>query len=306
MHNHSVSTRQITKVFGLIGRNVAYSWSPLIHNTAFEVLGLPFVYTIFDIATPELVGDALKGGRALGIAGYSVTIPYKKTVVPLLDRISPEALAIGAVNAIVNDNGKLHGYNTDIAGFAAPLLPHAGSIRGGTVCIFGNGGAALAAVEAFRLHCEPSSVLLVVRERAKADAMLENYAYRDLVTPILSEEVARPEGQRLIEACRVIVNATPIGTTGRNDAVRTILPPGTGLLHAGQIVYDMVYNPLETQLLADARAAGAVTISGIEMLLGQAVIAFQLWTGMEMPIDRVRSSVLAEIEKKSSGNAGLP
>lgn len=295
-----MSKRQAIKLFGLIGKNVDYSWSPLIHNTAFQALELPCVYTIFNIATPELVGDALTGSRALGIAGFNVTIPYKKTVVPFLDELSPEAEAISAVNTIVNENGRLTGHNTDIAGFAAPLMPMAERIHGKPACIFGNGGAALAAVEAFRRHFAPSSVRLMVRNLEKADAMLEGYAHRDLVEPCLTSELDEVNGERLLGECGVIVNATPIGTAGRSDAIRSVVPPGRKLLHEAQIVYDMVYNPLKTPLLADARAAGATTISGIEMLIGQAARSFSIWTGQEMPIDTVRNTVLAEIERSGA------
>lgn len=290
-----VSSRQAKKVFGLIGRNVDYSWSPLIHNTAFEKLGLPCFYTIFNISGPELIADALHGARALGISGFNVTIPYKKTVVPYLDELSPEALAIGAVNTIVNDNGRLSGYNTDIEGFASPLKPWSDRIRGTRVCIFGNGGAALAAVEAFRLFFEPSSVLLFVRDLDKADDMLEGYLHRDLVTPCFTDELEQAAGARLLRECSVVVNATPVGTAGRPDTGRSVVPAGKDLLQPGQIVYDMVYNPLETRLLADARTAGAKTVSGIEMLIAQAARAFSIWTGQEMPVDEVRELLMREI-----------
>jgi len=292
-----VSNSRSKKIFGLIGRHVDYSWSPLIHNTAFEALDLPCAYTIFNIPSPEMIGDALRGSRALGIAGFSVTIPYKKTVVPFLDELSPEALSIGAVNAIVNDNGRLVGYNTDIDGFAAPLLPMAESIRNKPVCIFGNGGAALAAVESFRRHFSPSSILLEVRDRQKAEDMLEEYKYRDIVTICSGREIDQPSCSKNIRDCRVIVNATPVGTAGRVEHGHNILPTGHGLLHSGQIVYDMVYNPLETPLLADARAAGATIVPGIEMLIAQAARSFSIWTGEKMPVDLVRQTVLAAIEK---------
>lgn len=295
-----MSNSQSKKIFGLIGRHVDYSWSPLIHNTAFEALGLPCVFTIFNIPSPEMIGDALRGSRALGIAGFSVTIPYKKTVVPFLDELSPEALSIGAVNAIVNDNGRLVGYNTDIDGFAAPLLPMVETIRNKPVCIFGNGGAALAAVESFRLHFSPSSILLEVRDRQKAEDMLEEYKYRDIVTICSGREIDQPSCSKSIRDCRVIVNATPVGTAGRVEHGHNILPTGHGLLHDGQIVYDMVYNPLETPLLADARAVGATIVPGIEMLIAQAARSFSIWTELEMPVDLVRKTVLAEIEKSGA------
>ncbi|NTU52935.1 MAG: shikimate dehydrogenase [Chlorobiaceae bacterium] len=291
---------QTTKVFGLLGKHVDYSWSPLIHNTGFNTLGLPCIYTIFNIASQELVGDALRGSLALGISGFNVTIPFKKTVVPFLDELSPEARVIGAVNTIVNNNGRLIGHNTDIAGFAAPLLPMAESIRNKPVCIFGNGGAALAALEAFRLRFSPSSVLLMVRDMQKAEAMLEEYAYRDLATLCPAREIDQPACSKKIRECRVVVNATPVGTAGRCDHVHNILPTGHGVLHEGQIVYDMVYNPPETPMLADARSVGAMTIPGIDMLIAQAARSFFIWTGQELPLDIVRKTVLAEIAKNGA------
>lgn len=299
-----MSTRHARKVFGLIGRNVDYSWSPLIHNTGFEALDLPCIYTIFNIALPELVGDAINGARALGMPGFNVTIPYKKTVVPFLDELSPEALAIGAVNTIVNNNGRLSGHNTDIAGFASPLRPWADRIHGRRVCIFGNGGAALAAVEAFRIFFRPSSILLFVRDLHKAREMLERYEHRKLVTPCLTSDLDLPIGGQQLQECSVIVNATPIGTSGRCDSARTVVPAGRELFHPGQIVYDMVYNPLETSLLADARAAGADTVSGIEMLIAQAARSFFIWTGREMPIDTVRGALMREIALAASDTRG--
>lgn len=284
-----------TKVFGLIGKHVDYSWSPLIHNTAFEALGLPCIYTIFNVASPELIADALKGSRALGISGFNVTIPFKKTVVPHLDDLSAEALAIGAVNTIINDNERLIGHNTDIAGFAAPLLPFAESIRNKPVCIFGNGGAALAAIEAFRRYFNPSSVLLMVRDMQKAESVLEEYPYRDIVSLRPAREIDQPECSTRIRDCRVIVNATPVGTAGKVEHGHNLLPDGHGLLNEGQIVYDMVYNPLETSLLADARAVGAITVPGIEMLIAQAARSFFIWTGQEMPLNTVRTTVLTAI-----------
>ncbi|HHE07964.1 MAG TPA: shikimate dehydrogenase, partial [Chlorobaculum parvum] len=160
---------------------------------------------------------------------------------------------------------------------------------------------ALAAVEAFRLHFRPSSVRLMVRNLEKAETMLDGYAHRELVEPCLTAELDTPDGERLLGECRVIVNATPIGTAGRTDAIRSVVPPEYHALHEGQIVYDMVYNPLETPLLAEARAAGATAVSGIEMLIGQAARSFSIWTGREMPIETVRNTVLSEIEKSGAG-----
>ncbi len=159
--------KRATKILGLIGRAVDYSYSPLIHNRACSLLGLDYHYTIFNIAEPCMIGDALRGAKALGIAGFNVTIPYKKTVVPFLDALSEEAASIRAVNTIVNEGGKLIGHNTDIAGFAAPLLPYRESITDKNLSIFGGGGAALAAIEALNRFFSPKEILLFVRDKKK-------------------------------------------------------------------------------------------------------------------------------------------
>jgi shikimate dehydrogenase len=282
------------KILGLIGRGVDYSYSPLIHNTALEETGLPYYYTLFNIADKSLLCDALRGAVALGIAGFNVTIPYKQAVVPFLDELTPEASSIQAVNTIVNTNGRLSGHNTDIAGFASPLLPYRKEISGKTVCIFGCGGAALAAIEAFRLFFSPSEILLFVRGIEKADLMLENYASRDAVTTLFVNELYTGNREFLerLRRCAVVVNATPVGTKGRTDDINSIIPLDAGLIHKGQVVYDMVYNPFETPLLAAAKKAGAEAVPGIEMLIAQAARSFELWTGSAMPVEAVRRKVL--------------
>jgi len=284
-----------TKIYALLGRGVDYSYSPLIHNCAFRELGLPCHYTVFNIAEPDLVQDALRGARALGIAGFNVTIPYKKTVVPFLDELSVGAASIQAVNTIVNEYGKLVGHNTDIDGFAAPLLPYWKSITGKTISIFGGGGAALAAIEAFNRFFTPAEILLFVRDPEKARSLLHESGY-DCSVPITIIAQDTPEK---IRNSRVIVNATPVGTRGgKGDS--SIIPLDRELLHPDQIVYDMVYNPLNTPLLQAAQIAGATTISGIEMLIGQAERSFTLWTNMKMPIDAVRAALLQEIQEQQS------
>jgi shikimate dehydrogenase len=281
-----------TKILGLIGRAVDYSYSPLIHNTACRALGLSYHYTVFNIADPDLIHDALRGAQALGIAGFNVTIPYKKTVVPFLDTLSGEASSIQAVNTIVNEKGKLTGHNTDIAGFAAPLLPFQESITGKTVSIFGGGGAALAAIEAFNRFFAPKEILLFVREPEKTRSLLEESGYDK--TAFIT--ILRSDNTIKIRESRVIVNATPIGTHGSDSDGKCIIPLDQELLHSDQIVYDMVYNPLDTPLLHAAKHSGATTISGIEMLIGQAELSFTLWTGMKMPINAVREALLQEIQ----------
>jgi shikimate dehydrogenase len=285
------------KILGLLGRAVDYSYSPLIHNTACELLRLPYYYTIFNIADPEMVGDALHGAKALGIAGFNVTIPYKKTVVPFLDELSKEAASIQAVNTIVINDGKMIGHNTDIMGFALPLQPYASAINGKRVAIFGSGGAALAAIEAFRSFFTPKEILLLVRNPAKASILFEESdVHNTIPVTIISQD-----NTEIIKECLVIVNATPIGTQGReSDGINSIIPLAGELLNSRQIIYDMVYNPLKTPLLKAADLAGATTISGIEMLIGQASRSFTLWTGEPMPVEAVKSILMHEIDQRTN------
>jgi shikimate dehydrogenase len=285
-------------IYGLIGRAVDYSLSPLIHNTAFSLLGIEACYTIFNIASEEEVPVAVDGMRALGIAGCNVTIPYKATVVPSLDALSDDARSIGAVNTIVNENGRLTGHNTDIAGFAAPLLPHKAAILGRPAVLFGNGGAALAAIEALMRHFSPSSLTVFVRDPVTAKERLLPYIKRGFVQLARQDDLFRGQ-ESAMKTCRdaaLIVNATPKGTYGRPDSGESIVPTDAGLFHNGQTVYDMVYNPEHTPLLTAAKAAGAGTIPGIAMLLAQAARSFQLWTGHEMPSRDIEPIVLHELQ----------
>jgi len=293
------------KILGLIGRAVDYSWSPLIHNTASELLGLPYDYRIFNVADPDQLRTLLLNAVDQGIAGFNVTIPYKKTVLPFLDELSIEASTIGAVNTIVIRDGKMTGHNTDIEGFATPLKPFASRIKGKPVALFGSGGAALAATEAFRQYFNPSQIILFIRDILKTRNNLKDYINGDIVILRFMNDVISGNGECIEElrACTVVVNATPIGTKGRNnDPIMSIVPLDRELIHKGQIVYDMVYNPLETPLLLEAKRKGATTISGIEMLIGQAALSFALWTGKAMPVDAVKKVIMRKIKEKEQMN----
>ena len=282
------------KILGLIGRNISYSCSPYIHNTAAEALDLPYYYTIFNIPSPGLVPSALEGAKALGIAGFNVTIPYKQTVVACMDELSPEAETVCAVNTIVNDNGTLIGYNTDIAGIVTPLEPHKPFIDGQPAGIFGNGGAAMAAVEALSTRFKPSVINLFVRNREKGHQLCRQYQDKTPLTPLSIHPL---DDYTTLAKCRLIINATPIGTTGVDSGYNNcIIPCGTGAIHSNQIIFDMVYNPLETGLLRMAREAGAVTIPGIDMLVSQASRSFEIWTGRTMPVSSVRTKLQEMLE----------
>ncbi|MCW8798058.1 MAG: shikimate dehydrogenase [Prosthecochloris sp.] len=283
----------ITSILGLIGRNVNYSYSPFIHNTAAEMLRLPFYYTIFNIADARQIPDALNGMRALGIAGLNVTIPYKQVVTEYVDTLSAEAQAVGAVNTIVNNNGRLSGCNTDIAGVSHPLKPYKERLHQSPAGIFGNGGAALAAVEALRRDYHPSAIRLFVRDPDKGLALAEQVHAKHPEAPI---EIFKIDAYDAIRDCHLLINATPIGTKGVQTAGNSaLLPQEQKLLHDGQIIFDMVYNPLRTPFVNMAAEAGAVVIPGVEMLIAQAAESFCLWTGETMPVDSIREKLLKKL-----------
>lgn len=286
------------KILGLIGKNVDYSYSPFIHNTAAEILQLPYHYTIFNIPSPELLPTALEGAKALGIAGFNVTIPYKQDVVACMDTLSPEAAAVGAVNTIVNNEGILAGHNTDIAGIVIPLEPYRHLIENRPVGIFGNGGAAMAAVEALSGTFHPSVIHLFTRNREKGSELCHHFQGKSLS---ISFSLHQLDDYAALSHCRLLINATPIGTKGLDLGYdNCVIPDGTEALHGDQIVFDMVYNPMETRLLERARLAGAQTIPGIDMLVGQASRSFEIWTGKTMPCESIKKRLLKMLATDSS------
>jgi len=233
-----------TKLIGIVGYPVGHSLSPNIHNRAFEMENLDFVYLKFP--TPN-VEDFFDNARELGISGFSVTIPHKTAVIPFLDEVSPEAREIGAVNTVTLRDGKWIGDNTDVYGVQAALASVGFDLNEKTVVILGAGGASKAAVAALR--------------NAKKVEVLSR---RDI-----------PNASNL--ACDLLINATPIGMFPMVDS-----SPVTGPI-PGKVVFDMVYNPPVTRLLRSAIDQGKTVIQGTTMFLAQAARQFEIWTGHRAP-----------------------
>jgi shikimate dehydrogenase len=271
-----------TQLCGLLGNPVEHSLSPAIHNAAFQKLGLNFVYLAFRV---EQIGEAIRGIRALGnLRGLSVTIPHKVTVIPHLDDIEPTASHIGSVNTIVVENGKLTGYNTDASGALRALIDAKISLRGERVLLLGSGGAARAI--SFALIREASIGPLTIlgidhnERRALAEALRTKTGHDVADAPLTTESLAAA-----IPSHAVLLHCTPVGM---HPKVSESCVPA-GLLKPHLAVMDIVYNPLETQLLRDARANGCRTVKGLEMFLNQAVAQFELWTGRPAPSDVMRA-----------------
>ncbi len=251
-----------TRVAAVIGSPVRHSLSPALHNAGFASTGVDWVYTAFDVA-PGAAGAALDAMRVLGLGGLSVTMPHKEAVADLVDELDPAAAALRSVNTVVPiGDGRLKGFSTDGAGFVASLAAQHAEIAGKEVGVLGAGGAARAIIDAL-VRAGAAKIIVVNRSTERAAAVVD-----------LAGGIGRVGGPDDIGACDIVVNATSVGM-GSDD-----LPCDVDVLHSGQVVADIVYHPRRTALLAAADNAGARTVEGLGMLVHQAVLQQQLWTGV--------------------------
>ncbi len=262
-----------------------------MHNAAFEILKLDYAYLAFDVV-PQYLMEALQGIVALGIAGVNVTVPHKEAVIPLLDDLSSEARAIGAVNTIVNEGGKLSGHNTDLYGFVEMMKPLQRAIEGEEVSVIGAGGAARAVVYGLMTHFRPKVIHLLNRSLERANSLREFFAGSTGIGQIDVVDLYMPSAEAVLTQSTLIVNTTPLGMAPKIDDC-PIREPGT--LKKGQVLVDLVYNPPDTKLLRLGKLSGATTVSGVEMLLHQGARSFELWTNKKMPVDAVRRTLYAHL-----------
>jgi len=278
-----------TKICAIIGDPVEHTMSPAMHNAAFQKMGLDYLYIPFRVA-PEQLPQAVAGLNALNVAGFNVTIPHKVAVMPLLDGLDPLAEKIGAVNTVVNEDGKLRGYNTDGDGFYRVLLEQGFSPQGKNVVLMGAGGAARAI--AYTL-AEKDARLTILNRRQELD-WAENIA-RFILDDLNKEVKVFELGDiaKVLPGADLLVNATSVGMSpADNDS-----PVPAPLLEKVPVVFDIVYNPLKTRLLKEAAAAGVQTISGIDMLAWQGALAFEKWTGKAAPVDLMRQEAVKMLER---------
>jgi shikimate dehydrogenase len=278
-----------TRTCAIVGDPVEHTLSPAMHNAAFRETGLDYIYVAFTVKPGDLAG-AVAGMRALGMPGMNVTIPHKVNVIPLLDRLDPLAEKIGAVNTIVNESGILTGYNTDASGFLRAMVENGVRPDGKTVVTLGSGGAARAV--SFTLADNGATPVILNRpsgiERAKHLALTVAET-----TGIKTEalELDRENLEKVLEDADILVNATSVGMSP--DTEKSPVP--ADLLKPGLVVYDIVYSPVKTRLLQDAEAAGAETVSGIDMLVWQGAMAFELWTGKKPPVEVMKNEVMKRL-----------
>ncbi|HUO47734.1 MAG TPA: shikimate dehydrogenase [Acidimicrobiales bacterium] len=267
-------------VVGVIGDPVGHSLSPLLHNAAFDALGLDWVSVGFPVAAGG-VPDAFAGIRALGIVGLSVTMPHKQAAAVAVDECTPLARRLGAVNCVVRDGDRLVGDSTDGPGFVAALRRGAGFDPAGARCVvLGAGGAARAVIAALA-DAGAASVVVVNRTRASAEE-----------AALLAGEAGTVGEAAAIEEAALLVQATPVGMAlgAETDGQ---LPVDEALLHEGLVVADLVVHPLRTPLLAAAEARGARPVNGLGMLVHQAALALERWTGRPAPVEAMWAAAAA-------------
>ncbi|MBS3029214.1 MAG: shikimate dehydrogenase [Dolichospermum sp. DET50] len=277
-----------TKLLGVIGHPVEHSLSPLMHNAALAKLGLDYVYLPFPIA-PENLERAIAGFASMGVVGFSITIPHKQAILPLLSEISPIAQAIGAVNTVTRQGNKWIGTNTDVEGFIAPLQTtyHQDWSQKKAV-ILGNGGAARAVV-AGCIQLGLAEIHVVGRNLQKLQAFSQSWQNSLYADKFQVHEW--PELPNLIPQANLLVNTTPIGMYPHVEE-SPLNRQEISYLPGDAIVYDLIYIPKPTKFLHLAEKQGAIIIDGLEMLVQQGAAALKIWLQQEtVPVTEMRQAL---------------
>jgi shikimate dehydrogenase len=280
-----------TAVYGVIGDPIVHTLSPAMQNAAFEAAGLDAAFLAFHVPTGG-AESAVRGMRSLGIRGLNVTMPHKDAVLPFLDEADETAQVLGSANTIFNESGRLRGFNTDGAGAHRALEESGVVLAGKKLVLIGAGGAAKAV--AYTLAREVSELVILNRTASKTEALAQiiNEKFRKKVTlASLSPE----DIQKSLRDAAILVNATAVGM--RPHQKESLVK--RAWLRPGLTVMDIVYDPVETQLAKDAKAAGAQVISGLEMLLHQGAASFEIWTGRTAPVAVMRQALLKEVKSGS-------
>jgi len=283
----SISTS--TQLCAVIGNPVAHSLSPALHNAAFDALGLDYVYTAFRV---EDLKSAIAGMRALeNFRGMSVTIPHKIEVIDYLDEVGDIDRSIGSINTVINEKGRLCGFGTDGPGALKAILDAGVNPDDSNVLMLGAGGASRAI--AFTLARSASIRKLVMTDIN--EPMLRALAadLRSGTNVAVEADLLGPDtiAARVSEA-DIIINCTPVGMHPNEDS--SLVPPA--LFRRGQVVFDVVYTPLETKLLKEAASKGCIVISGVEMFVNQAVLQFEMFTGADAPVDVMRKVLMERLK----------
>lgn len=274
----------VKKLFAVLGDPIGHSMSPLMHNDLFSYYGIDASYLPFQVKKEDLE-SAVRGLKALGAGGFNVTVPHKSAIIPFLDQVDDLAGKIGAVNTVVNEDGKWVGYNTDGPGFIRGLSPYIPSLTGKRILMIGAGGAARAIYFSMAMN-QPQAVDIANRTLETAQKLVEECPF-----PISSKAISLEEAGKLAESYDIIVQTTLIGMHPKIDE----LPVHFSSLKKNALVCDIIYNPLQTKFLQTAEQAGAQIQNGMDMFVYQGALAFEKWTGIFPDINRMRENVLHQL-----------
>ena len=275
-----------TTLIGLLGSPSRYSKSPHMHNTAFEALGLDYVYMAFEVGD-GFIKEGVEAMKTLNAAGFNVTMPHKKRVMEYLDEISEEAKLIGSVNTVKNINGRLTGYNTDGKGFVKSLKENKVDFKNKKIIIAGGGGAARAVATQLAID-GAGEIVIFNRTLSSAKEIIDNINENIYSCKGTALELNEERMKKEIKNSAVFVNCTSLGMEPAMDRA-IISSPET--LHRGLFVADIVYNPEKTKLLKIAEKTRCKYMNGLMMLIWQGAIAFKIWTGRDMPVELIRKEI---------------
>jgi len=285
----------MTQRLGIIGYPIGHSISPIFQQAGLDHLGIDATYEKWEV-TPEGVGDFVAGLRAPGTLGINITVPHKQAVIPFLDEVDEWATAAGAVNTIVNHDGHLTGHNTDGPGFLRALLVETGYDPSRTrALILGAGGAARGILLAL-IRGGVDSLVIANRTLERAETLAQLSSDNGV-----GSEAISLSGDALTEAAasaNLIVNCTTMGMSHGPDENGS--PISAAQIPATAIVNDVVYTPLITPILKEAAAAGATALGGLHMLVYQGVLSFQMWTGVDAPVDVMLAAATAEMTSRGA------
>lgn len=277
-----------TKKYGLIGNPVSHTFSPIMHNTLFENYNINSLYCAFDVEKTNLE-SALRGIVGLSISGLNVTIPHKEKIITHLDYVSDEAKAIGAVNTVKNVKGKLCGYNTDVYGFMKSLDENDIDYKNKKIAILGFGGSAKAVVYGL-IKAGIRELVIYARNEKKALEMSKDMEImKEIAYNIKNIECVEAE----MNDIDILVNTTPLGMGDLKD--KSPIELKKAFLGKNLAVVDLIYNPMETLLIRDARELGLKAINGLDMLIYQGLKSFEIWTSQIADKKIVENNIIAYI-----------
>jgi len=279
-----------TNILCVIGHPIEHSMSPVMHNAALNDLSLDYIYLAFDIP-PNDLEKAILGFKKSNMKGINVTIPHKEAIIHYLDELDPLSKQIGAVNTIKNEGGVLLGRNTDALGAKQALLDGGFKIEGKKALILGAGGAARAI--SFALSEKMGEIFISNRTEEKAIKLAKELQDKTKIKAT-GKDMSEKTLRSLAYSVDILINTTPIGMYPKID----ISPISKDLLNENLFIFDIIYNPLQTRLLKDAKKIGSKTLNGLDMFVNQGAIAFEWWTGKKPNVKLMKEIIIEELGNK--------